>query len=136
MDLSKFDTTKGSQEGAVLEILNPLDGSKIPDKEDNPVTITVVGKDSETFRKTSNKIMAGRISRATSRGKLKLNPDELEAEAIDLLVTCTLRWSGIEVDGKELEFSQANVKTVYIRFPWIKEQVEDFIAERVNFLGN
>jgi hypothetical protein len=134
-DLSEFDSVKGAQEGAVMEVRNPISGGKLLDG-DKPVTITLAGKDSDKFRTVHAEILSRRLTKVGISGRVKINAGELQDESMELLSACTLSWSGIVVDKQSLECTPANAVKVYTRFPWLREQVDEFIGDRSNFLGN
>lgn len=129
IDLSQFET---GTEGEWLEVLHPVNGQIIRDDEGDPMRIKLVGKDSKEYRKAQRAITERRLK---SRSKAnRFDADSLEQEAIDLLVACTLEWEGFAEDGKELEFKPVNVRKVYSAHPWIKEQVDEFVDDRGNFM--
>lgn len=124
MDLT---TLAVSSEGSVLTLTHPVTGA------DLPVKITLLGTDSPVFRKAQRAIVNRRLKQAK---KPNLTAEEIEAEGIEALVSCTVSWEGVEIDGKKLDCTPDNVRKVYtdIRLPFIREQVDTFIAERANFM--
>ena len=137
MDLSSLDTVSASAEGASLELRNPVSDAVLRDeKSGEPVTITLVGTDSRDYMKITHDIQNRRLGKRLGKGgRLKTTAEEIDADALELLVASTKSWQHIIVDGAELSFSAANARMLYTRFPWIKEQVDEFIADRSNFLG-
>ena len=134
MDLSALDTSKAAEQGAKLHLRHPTEDYPITDngkKDGQPVTITLIGADSETFRRFSQSQMDRRLKAASKR---QYTSAAAEEDATDLLVACTVGWGNIELDGKDLPFSKENAKLLYDRLPWVKEQVGAFIGERANFL--
>ncbi len=136
-DLSSFDTTKLADEGAVMELCDPIDGRRLIDeKSGDPVTITLIGQDAKQYQREVHKATNKRLNKRITKGRIKLSAEEIEGDSLDLLIKCTKSWTYINVDGEMLEFSQKNVRMLYERFPWIKEQVDEFTTDRSNFLGN
>jgi len=129
IDLGQFET---GTEGEWLELLHPVTGEVIRDEDDAPMRIELVGKDSDEYRKAQRAITARRL-KSRSRSK-SFDADSLEHEAIDLLVACTKGWEGIALDGDDLEFNKANCRKVYAKYLWIKEQVDEFVDDRGNFM--
>lgn len=134
MDLSKYDTAKFADEGATMEVIAP-DGTPAKNDDGTPVTITVLGHDSRAYRDAAN-----RLSRRTSvkmkAGSLEIDRVQLEADEIEKLTACTTSWHGIGLDGvAALPCTPENVKKVYTRFAWLREQVSAFMGERANYLG-
>lgn len=137
MDLSSLDTTVAAEEGAELQLRNPVDDSVLRDeKTQDPVSITLVGTDAKEYMKITHAIQNRRLGKRLGKGgRAKLTAEELEADGLELLVASTKSWKHIVVDGQELPCNEKNVRMLYQRFPWIKEQVDEFIADRSNFLG-
>lgn len=130
MDLSTLAVTS---EGQTLELRHPLNGTLLKTDKGTPISITLVGADSVAFRRAQRAILDKRLNQ---KSKAKLSAAELEEEAVSTLVGCTVGWSGIVLDGKDLPFNKDNIKALYGRsdLPWIKDQVDEFIADRSNFL--
>lgn len=131
-DLSQFDTVAAANQGATLHLRHPATGKKLEDAEGNPITITLAGSDSDLYRKAQRQITNRRLNETKKRGGLKMTSEELEEEALDILVACTLGWSSnLVIDGEV----PANARKIYQRLPWTKEQADDFVNERSHFLA-
>lgn len=131
VDLAAMDTVKGSNEGFEVRIYHP--GTN----EDLDISITVLGKDSDAFQKVSrsqNKKRMAKLQKGGFRGSASVPVEEIEQDNIDLLAACTIGWSGVIIEGKEIPFTVDNAAMVYGRFPWIKEQVDTAIGDRANFI--
>ena len=132
IDLSTLDTVKGSNEGFDVKLYNPVTN------EDLDITITVLGRDSDLFVKTTRAQSKKRMAKL-QKGSFRnasLSPEEHEQDGIELLAEVTKGWEGIELDGKTLEFSKENAIDVYTRFPWIKEQIDSAVGDRANFISS
>jgi len=125
MKLLDFDTRKGSDEGAVLKLRNPVTG------EATDAWIKLAGPDGKVAKTRRAEI------RRRLRGMSMKNPDlnQLEEEAALTRVAMTLDWGGIELE-KPLDCTPENVRTLYDRIPWVAEAVDDFLADRANFLAD
>lgn len=142
MDLSKFDTTAdisnfdvnaAANRGAKLEIKAP-DGSMLMQADGKtPVTITLLGMDSDKFTERKNATINKRIQQGA---RLKITAQSAQDDGNRTLAACTVAWDGIVLDGETLECTFDNAVKLYSdkRFPWLREQVDEFIAERENFL--
>lgn len=128
MDLTRLDVKAASEKGAVLHLKHPMTGEKLFDGDD-PVTITVIGRDSPSVRAAMTDI---------ERRKAKGEDISREDEGLELLSVVTTGWTGIDFDGKALEFSKANARKIYAdpRTEWIGEQVGPFALSRRNFAQN
>jgi len=81
-------------------------------------------------------------TRQTNR-RLRVNPwalkkpvtkEEMEDEALDVLIACTKGWRGIDWDGQPLPCTPENVRMLYTRLPWLRREVGQFTGELSNFL--
>jgi hypothetical protein len=125
LDLSNLDVVASASKGAVLEVLHPTLYTKLG------IKITLVGADSDRFKNYRRDIQNKRLQETSA---MALNLDELEDQNLTLLATCTIGWDTMPVDGVDLPFTIDNAKKVYKRFPWLKEQVDNFIGTRANFI--
>jgi hypothetical protein len=50
-------------------------------------------------------------------------------------VSVTTGWSGIVWEGQPLGFSEENAKMLFTARPWIRDQMDAFMADRSNFFG-
>lgn len=128
MDLNNLKPVKAN-EGAVLQLLHPDTEEPI-----KGMTITLLGQDSEVYRKIQLAKQQAALNRI-SRGKkaTDLKADKLAEDTIEDMVKMTVAWTGLELDGKELECKPVNIKKVYSEWNWIFEQVTEFVADRANF---
>lgn len=134
MDLSTFDRTGKDDPVGILELVD-LDGKPMIDEDSGePVTIVLVGSDSKEYVKAQQDNQTRRLS--AMRRRNKITGAEVDADALAIQVACTRDWTHIKWSGKLLECNTENVKMVYSRLRFIREQVSDFIEDRANFLGN
>jgi hypothetical protein len=133
LDLSSLDTTKAAEDGAVLEIRHPTSGAVLSNGDGRAVTLTLAGMDSQRARKAERQATNRRL-RMGGRRAISVTADELDNDSLDLLAACTLAWSGFAVDGSELECNAENARRLYRQFPWLREQAQQYIDDRANFL--
>jgi hypothetical protein len=138
-DLDSLDTTAASGKGATLHLVHPTSREPLmtPASEESParaVSITLMGLESEKAEAFQREIQRKRLKRGAS--KKPITPEQLEAEAINLLAELTLGWDGIGKSGADLECTPANVRMVYKERKWIRDQVDEFVGDLSNFLGN
>lgn len=138
-DLASLDTATASDKGARIAIVHPTT------KEPVGAYITVLGKHSSTFRELVRERINKRIkqeSLASRRGK-PLEPrtaEQVEQEALEMLVACTLGWDSGEgknyilFQGNKLEFNVQNALLVYTKILPIREQVDEAIGDLENFI--
>ena len=144
MDLSTLDVRKAANEGAELELIHPTEGTILrePVPETAPegtigeaLVIMLAGTDSEVYREALKSRARQRLNQQKKKNRAEQTDfDEAERKGIELLAKCTMGWRNISEDGKELQFNVNNAITIYTKYPWIKEQVDVFMADRSNFL--
>lgn len=135
MDLSTLEPTTDS---VSVPLRHPTTNEKLfwedepgqPDKS-KPVTVNIVGMDSEAFRTRHRAIINKRLNAGK---KAKITAEEIESESIDTIAVCITGWQHVGLDKKPLEYSRANAKVLLTRLPWLREQLDEAIADRANFL--
>lgn len=128
MDILALDPKEQANEGAKLELRDP-NGAPMLKPDGGPVTITLLGTDSDTFQKVSN---AQTNRHLRSKGQVLVTAESALTDHITLLAKITVDWDGIGIGEAETPFSEDNAKKLY-RVNFIREQVERFIADRGNF---
>lgn len=137
MDLSKLDTSRLADEGVKLHLLHPV--TKAPLYADDkaskkPMTITVLGADGDRFNELRRELIDDRIAKMQDqRNPEKMSAKAIEEASIEHLVSITVGFENLIVDGKPFDYSKANARKLYAQ-KWIREQVEQFANNRANFL--
>lgn len=139
-DLSALDTAKAGEEGATLHVKHPSTGEPMfvmqPGTTDPvPLTLTLLGSDSATWRSKVFETNRRRLREMQGRRNVRLTPEQVDADALELLSEVTTAWTGVVVDGKSLPCNAENAATVYRRLPWIREQADEFANDRENYAG-
>lgn len=128
MDLNQLKTAK-ADEGVVMEVRHPETEEAI-----EGMTITLLGQDSAVYRKISLAKQQVALNRISKGKKIAdLDAEKLAEDSVDDLVKMTVAWTGFSLDGKELKPTADNFRMVYSEWPWIKEQAQEFVANRANF---
>lgn len=118
MDIKSLHTAEAHEEGAEMQIRGP-DGVLID------AFITLVGRDSKTWRDTNRKY---------ERIILMADKDDdrdMEAAALSEAV---ISWRGLIDDGKDYACNPKNAYDLFINAPYIKDQVNEFVGKRANFM--
>jgi hypothetical protein len=134
-DLSSLDTKTPSEQGIVVHLESPADGSLLYSEDGKPVTITILGDDSEKIRKFVRKAQDQRIERMQKNRPVDVSLLTLENEQARKLALATVAWSEIVFDGAALECTEANAYRVYTdpRVPWLVEQLIRAGSDRSRF---
>lgn len=115
MDIKNLYTAVPHEEGAEIQITNPLDGKP------TDFYIHVKGIDSKSYRE------------AVKKYHRKLINNE-EGGDIDLLVSLTAGWKGLKSGKEEVEFTPQTAHDLYTNSPGICSQIDKFVADRKNFM--
>ena len=129
-DFASLDIAAAADKGAELQVRDPISGQPL-EANGQPVIIQLAGEDSDAYRRAERGAINRRLE---GRQRGKVTAEDLEAETISSLAAVTLGWSNVRLDGQELLFNQANARALYRRFRWLREQVNEFVATRANFL--
>lgn len=147
MDLSKLDSVSAANAGFEVQLYHP--GTK----EDLGIFIKVLGKDSDAHEKLFQMQQGRRIDKLAKGGfrtRGSVSPQAVERDALELLAACTTSWRTVEedkddpklehakpvllLDGEEIPCTRENAVRIYKAYPWIREQVDDAVNDRANFL--
>lgn len=142
IDLSTLDLAKQAAEGRVFPVLHPVSHEPLKGTDGKPVTITLVGPDSDqAFRETCEIIdreRAAQMRSASERADAGEGPgfEDEYRRATEMLVRRTVAWEGLALDGKALDCNPETVRMVYNRWRWIREQAMGHIQDRESFFGD
>lgn len=128
MDLNKLKPVMADQ-GATMQVRHPETEDAI-----EGMTITLLGQDSGVYKKILLAKQQAALSRI-SKGKkaVDLDATKLGEDSIDDLVKLTVGWEGFTLDGKKLDATPDNVRMVYAEWNWLREQAQEFVADRAHF---
>lgn len=136
-DLAAFDVKAGASKTQTLTILSPVNDEPLIDEATKePWTIELIGADAPEYRKLRHRLVNEKLRAAQRSGRVKATAESLEADSIDLLAGATKGWKHIVDSGKPVEFSPQAARDLYERYPWLAEQISEFVNNRANFLGN
>ena len=130
MDLSEFETSKFADVGSVMPVRHPKTGDTLKNEDGSDMTVTVYGTDGDVFQKAQRAKINSKMKLRRTSGKM--TAEEIQADTLDLLAAATADWN-ITLDGAKPEFTPANVRAVYTRLPWLRKQVDEWMADEANF---
>jgi hypothetical protein len=117
-----------------VELVHPKTGEILTNDDGTPMTITVYGPYSSTYKAITHAQQNKRLMKAQRMGgKMSLTAEELEASTMDLLVKCTADWK-ITLDTEPETFSEDKARDVYAKHPWVREQVDAVFGDTRAFL--
>lgn len=129
-------------EGNVQETeVETVDVSTIEDEEVQDIEVrekkymylVLMSHDSEVYKKKSREIVNKRIQDQRKNPKYILPPERVDAESDELLAAVTVGGK-LFMDGKEIDVNSKNIIPIYSKYLWIREQAENFVHDRSNFL--
>ncbi len=140
MDLGKFDVKRNANKGAKCYLKSPADG-----KTELPVFFNVLGRDSDTYRKFFREAQMQMMNDKVAGKSTEKSFEESELEDVEFLAHLITGWgetedgkdtSTILIDDKKLKCDYDNIIKVLTQYTWIREQINSFVWNRANFLGN
>ncbi len=128
-NLSKAKEVSAREERGTVVHLKDETGAKLYTDDNAPVTMTVVGSYSATYRRASD---AARDAALQSRRNM-MEGDKLDSRALGIQAACVKAWEGIESDGVPVPLTLENVTAVLEQAPWIRDQVDAAITDHASF---
>lgn len=117
-----------------LTIVHPVTRQPLRTADGVEAYIDLYSADSEVARKHERAVQRRRLA---MRGRGKITPEELEAEAVEALAALTAGWRLVGLDGRPLDvpFSADAAREMYAAssLAWLRDQVNEFAADRGNF---
>lgn len=138
-DFNTLDTVGAADIPTEMTLRHPSTDMKLTyedgDKE-LPVTISLLGLESSAARKLRRRFQARRLERLDKGKKMRLTPEQLDEERLDMYVALTQSWKGIDWKGEPLPCTPANVRMLYTERDWIQDQIAEYTGDLANYLGN
>ena len=117
-----------------VDLLNPITGGPLLDKDGKSAYLEVLSNDSEVARTHERKVADRRFA---NRNR-KIVSSELEADTIELLVKLVRGWYLVSPQGEALDvpFSEAAAREIFSTAGarWILEAASSAVATREHFL--
>jgi hypothetical protein len=114
-------------EGTPVHIRN--EAGELQYENDKPVTITVAGSYSKTYRKATE---AQRDKSLKQRRSVPTG-EQLSRQALEILASCIVSWEGFTSQGKPFGYSKENAIALLDSAPWIREQCEEALYDHASF---
>lgn len=117
-----------------MPLVHPNTRQPLRTEDGEEAFIELYSADSEAARKHNRSIQRRRLN---MRGRGRITPEEVEAEGVELLAALTTGWRLVSLSGDPLDvpFTPENARELYgsASLAWIREQVDEFAADRGNF---
>ena len=118
-----------AQDTATVTILHPGTG------DPTSIKITVASMDSEKYKQISMKVQNEQLKYAM-KNRGKTTAERIASNSLEILVWVTVAWEGLAEGDKPVPCTPENVRRVYTELPFIREQVDEFLGDRRNFIRN
>lgn len=128
MDYASYNLEKAADQGIVVKIRSPIDGSILKASDGTDVYITVLGTDSKQW-----KAELARIKRESATREGTPSEEEIKAESIRALAAITVDWHPeTALHGNKLKCSQSNAIKLYSAdgLEWLLQQVSQAAGDR------
>lgn len=128
------------QEAAVkdkidVELKKPGTDETIMNDDGTPMTVTVYGPYSKTYRRISFENQNKHLARFRKGDESELSVEELDEMMFNLVVKCVADWN-ITAAGEKPKCTEKKVRDILDKLPPIKDQVQAAINDTKSFLGN
>lgn len=129
-NLKKLNTKDSANRGTTIEVPDPTDGTPSGFK------ITILGKDSDAYRRVEASQRERAIRMANTTGTFRVSPEQIEHNTLELISCCVVGWEGLEDEnGQSIPFNQENLKSLLNESPYVKEILDRNIGDRSIFSG-
>lgn len=122
MEIKSLYTLDDHEEGSEVCINGP-DGNK------TDLYINVMGCDSHAYRKKEREVRAKVIRSLRDDSDMGEFDEDLE-----MMTHVTIGWRGLKDGGVDVPFSKDAAKKLYVNAPYIRQQVNEFVVNRKNFI--
>lgn len=120
--------SRGAEDGAVLELLDPVS------REPTGWKIRLRGADAPTLQAVKLEQRRRRLEQLAKQGHDRVDPAEFDEDLLELLVAATIEWCDVELEpGVPFECTPLTARAAYGE-KWIREQAAEFVSRRANFL--
>lgn len=130
MDLK--DLTPKSDD-IVVNIVHPISKEPLVNDDGSPMTITLYAQYSKEYKKAQRELINKRLKEAQAAGNTDIDYEQLEAAALELMAKTTKAWD-ITFDGKKPKLTEAKARQIYDEVFWIKAQIEEAVADSLDFM--
>jgi esterase/lipase len=129
MDLMNLKPTSDTVE---VTITHPNTGDVLKNDDKTPMTITVYASHAKEHKAVLHEQTNKRLKAMQSGKKQDFTAQDIEEATLTLLSKITAEWN-ITYGGENPKLSVAKAKEIYDEVFWIKAQVEEALADSLDF---
>ena len=129
MDLKDLIPTSDTVD---VTIVHPTSFDVLNNDDDTPMVITVYAPHSKEYKAAMHEQTNKRLKQAQNKKKVEITAEDLEDATLDLLAKTTKGWK-ITYGGSKPKFSITKAKEIYAEVFWIRDQIEEAVANSLDF---
>ncbi len=129
MDLMDLKPTSNTVE---VTLRHPNTGAVLTNDDNTDMTIVVYASHSKEYKNVMHEQTNKRLKKIQKDGTQEITSQEMEGSALEVLSKITCSWN-ITYDKKKPELSSSKAKDLYEEVFWIKDQIEEAIANSLDF---
>lgn len=121
-----------------MVIVDPTTGVALKDKDGQEAFIDLYSLESPAIDDVRREMFDRAVTRSQRNSKRIMTLDESREQSADLLAAATAGWYLVDFEGEPIDepFSKESARELYLDpdMTWLKEQVDDFVADKRNFI--
>lgn len=129
MDLKNLTPTSDTVD---VTIVHPTTFEPLTNDDKSEMTITMYAPHSKEYKAAVHFQTNKRLKQAQGKKKVDITAESIEEATLEVLVKTTKSWN-ITYDGKKPKCSADTAKEIYEQVFWIKDQIEEAVADSLDF---
>lgn len=129
MDLMNLKPTSDTVE---VKLVHPNTGDTLKNDDKTDMTITVHASHSKEYKTVFHEQTNKRLKAMQSGKKQEITAQDMEEATLTLLSKVTADWN-ITYGGEKPKLTVAKAKDIYDEVFWIKDQIEEAVADSLDF---
>ena len=129
MDLMNLKPTSDVVE---VTLTHPSTSEVLKNEDNTAMTITMYASHSKEYKVIVHEQTNKRLKLAQSKVKTDITSELIEEASLDLLSSATKSWN-ITYGKKTPELTRGLAKEIYQEVFWIKDQIEEAVADSLDF---
>jgi len=113
-------------------ITHPSTGKPLTNDDGSEMVIVMYATHTTEYKAEVHRQTNLKLKRMEKSGKMSITAEELEESALLHMAKATKEWD-ITYDGEKPKLTVDKAKEVFGAAPWIKAQIEEALAESVDF---
>ncbi len=129
MDLMNLKPTSDTVE---VKLVHPNTGDALKNDDKTEMTITVYASHSKEHKAAMHEQTNKRLKAMQGNKKIDFKSEEIEEATLTLLSKVTADWN-VTYGGEKPKLTVAKAKELYGEVFWIKDQIEEALADSLDF---